>query len=115
MITYEPDIMTDDLMTEKKFTKGIYVLDFFILVGFLIFGYLTQSFVVSSMQTFYLIGNELIGLYLTRSSSKNPNKRIYKSIQYYLMRSTETYEALSIEDPDDAPILPLEEGEDMNV
>lgn len=80
-----------DVKTEQKFSPKIFIFDFFFIIGFVTFGFVTQSMITTMFQIPYLAFNVFLGIYLSRKSRNNPEKRIFQSIWMFLRRPRTTY------------------------
>lgn len=80
-----------DVKTRKKISAKIYLFDFVFLIAAATFALMTQDLVIPPLRIVYIGFVLLVGVYLTRPSNNNPDKRIYQSMWFFLRRPRTAY------------------------
>lgn len=84
----------NEISTELKINKVLYLFDLMFIVFLIIFRQITMSFIHSSFTLHYTIFLGLFGLFMIVRPSSNPQKRMYQSLLYAIIRKKENYSSV---------------------
>ena len=98
-MNYDPEVMPEDLKEDKIMARGFRAVDLIVTAGAVMLAFFTEKLVASQLRWVYIIGTGAITFFFTRpSKALNPRKTILNSIIYMLMRPSETYESIAVEE-----------------
>lgn len=90
--------MPEELHSPVKVGKNIYFFDLvFIVSWIMVFTVIGQGMVKQEFNMFYMFWNGIVAIMLTRPALGNPEKRMYYSFLFYLMRDRKVYHPVDLE------------------
>ena len=96
----------NEVSTELKINKFLYLFDLLFIISLIVIRQITIPFIHSRFSIYYTIFLALFGLFMIIRPSSNPQKRMYQTILYSLVRKKDNYSAI------DYSINDTEEGEE---
>lgn len=95
----------NEVSTELKINKFLYLFDLLFIIALIIFRQITIPLIHSSLSIYYTIFIALFGLFMIIRPSSNPQKRMYQTLLYALIRKKDNYSAI------DYSIIDIEQEE----
>lgn len=90
--------MPEELKSPVKVGKNFYFFDLVFVVSWtMVFTVIGQSIVHPELNIAYMIWNGIVAIILTRPAFGNPEKRIYYSCLFLLIKDRRVYHAISTE------------------
>ncbi len=87
-------IVPQELRSETKLWKWVYLKDLIFVVAFVLILNMMSVFIAEELHTVYFIYNILVAVSLTIRTPSNPQKRLYHSIYYALIKDKGVYKPL---------------------
>lgn len=85
-----------ELKAPIKIFRNLFLFDVAFVLGFMMIAYLLKIFVQPIIQPTYFIFSVVMALILTSKPPKNPQKRVFNVIYYWIIKDRYTYHAISI-------------------
>lgn len=90
--------MPEELKSPVKVGKNFYFFDLVFVVSWtMVFSVIGQSFIHPELSILYMIWNGIVAIILTRPAFGNPEKRIYYSFLFFLIKDRKVYHAINNE------------------
>lgn len=90
-MTDSTKMVPQEIKSETMLGKGIFLIDIAVIVAiYFIFDFF-KPIIHPLLQTPYTVFTIILGFIITRPSYKNPQKRIYSSILFRILKDDETY------------------------
>jgi|SRR5699024_1224522 len=84
----------NEVSTELKINKVLYLFDLMFIIGLILFRQITISFIHSNLTLYYTIFLGIFGLFMLIRPSTNPQKRMYQSLLFGIVRKKESYSSI---------------------